>query len=66
MANERIPDDLTRPPLDDDLREPTRLDHQLQPDPEFAEDPASGRRIAIYAVGIAVVLGAIFYGLSSS
>jgi hypothetical protein len=67
MANERIPDDTTRPPLDgDDLREPTRLDHQLQPDPELAEDPASGRRITIYAVGIAVVLGAIFYGLSTS
>jgi hypothetical protein len=66
MANERIPDDLTRSPLaGDELRDPTRLDDKLQPDPELAEGPASGR-IAIFAVGIAVVLGAIFYGLNSS
>lgn len=67
MANERIPDDLTRPPLDgDDPREPAHLDHKLQPDPELAEGPASGGRIAIYAVGIAVVLAAVFYGLNNS
>ncbi len=67
MANERIRDDLTRPPLaGDDLRDPIRLDSRLQPDPELAEGPASGGRIAILAVGIAVVLAAVFYGLNSS
>jgi hypothetical protein len=66
MANERLPDDLTRPPLaGDDLRAPVRL-HQLQPDPERAEGRASGGRIAIYAVAIAVVIGAVFYGLNDS
>jgi hypothetical protein len=67
MANERIPDDLMRPPLGgDDLRDPTRLDNRLQPDPELAEGRAGGGRIAIFAVGIAVVLGAVFYGLNGS
>jgi hypothetical protein len=67
MANQRIPDDLMRPPLvGDDLRDPTRLDNRLQPDPELAEGRASGGKIAIFAVGIAVVLGAVFYGLNNS
>ena len=35
-------------------------------DPELAEGPASGSRIALFAVGIAVVLGAVFYGLNNS
>ena len=42
------------------------LDNELQPDPELAEGPASGSRIAMFAVGIAVVLGAVFYGLNNS
>jgi hypothetical protein len=64
MANERLPDDLTRPPFaGDDLRDPTRLDNRLQPDLELAE----GRgRIAIFAAAIAVVLAAVFYGLNNS
>jgi hypothetical protein len=67
MANERLPDDLARPPFaGDDLRDPIRLDNKLQPDPQLAEGPASGGRIAIFAVGIAVVLAAVFYGLNSS
>ena len=67
MANERLPDDLTRPPFaGDDLRDPTRLDNRLQPGPELAEGPASRGRIAVFAAGIAVVLAAVFYGLNSS
>jgi hypothetical protein len=74
MANERIPNDPYRPPgdpyrstlTDDDLRDPARFDNELQPDPELAEGPASGSRIAVFAVGIAVVLGAVFYGLNNS
>jgi hypothetical protein len=67
MANERFPDDLARPPFaGDDLRDPTRVDTRLQPDPELAEGRASGGKIAIFAVGIAVVLGAVFYGLNNS
>jgi len=51
---------------DDDIRNAARLDNELQPDPELAEGPASGGRVAMFAVAIAVVLGAVFYGLNHS
>jgi hypothetical protein len=51
---------------DDELRTAARVDDDLQVDPELAEGPASGGRIAMYAVAIAVVLGAVFYGLNNS
>src|SRR4029453_19184286 len=63
MSNEPIPDDLFRPPLsDDEFRRQVPLDNELQPDPELAEGPASGAKVAMFAVAIAVVLGAVFYG----
>lgn len=40
-------------------------DERLQADPELKEGPSSGSRIAIYGVAIAILLGAVFYGLSS-
>src|ERR1700742_4818397 len=67
MANERIPEDPYRPTSPgDDMRKPMLLDNELQPDPELAEGPASSSRIAIFAVGIAVALGAVFYGLNNT
>ncbi len=67
MANERFPDDPFRSSLsDDDFRRQARLDNELQPDPELAEGPASGAKVAMFAVAIAVVLGAIFYGLNNT
>jgi hypothetical protein len=72
MANERIPNDPYRPTLadddlrGDDLRNPARLDNELQPDPELAEGPASGGRVTMFAIAIALVLGVVFYGLNSS
>lgn len=53
-------------PVDNDLRDPVRLDNELQADPELAEGRASGSRIAVYAVAVVVLLGAVFYGLNSS
>jgi hypothetical protein len=50
----------------DDPRSPAQIDDDLQVDPELAEGPASNTRIALSAVGIAVVLGLVFYGLNSS
>ncbi len=50
----------------DDVRDPARLDNELQADPEMAEGPASGGRIAVYAIAIVVILGAVFYGLNSA
>jgi len=50
----------------DDTRSPAQLDSDLQVDPELAEGPASSARIALFALGIAVVLGLVFYGLNNS
>ena len=78
MAYERNPNDPYRGnPADDpyrvnpadadnEYRRAARLDNELQPDPELAEGPARGGRIALFAVAIAVVLGAVFYGLNNS
>jgi len=67
MAHERNPDDPYRPnPADDPYRRAARLDNELQPDPELAEGPASSAKVAMYAIAIAVVLGAVFYGLNNS
>jgi hypothetical protein len=67
MTNSPNLNDPTRSnPFNDDLRNPTRVDNELQADPELAEGPASGSRMAVYAVGIVVVLGAVFYGLNNS
>lgn len=53
-------------PTNDDIRRQARLDNELQADPELAEGPASGTRIAMFALAIAVVMGAVFYGLNNS
>src|SRR6202022_1586825 len=67
MAYERNPDDPYRSNLsDDEFRRQARLDSELQPDPGVAEGPASGAKVAMFAIAIAVVLGAVFYGLNNS
>ena len=74
MAYERNPNDPYRPASDpyrpsipdDNLRNAARLDNELQPDPELAEGPASGGRVAMFAVAIALILGAVFYGLNNT
>jgi hypothetical protein len=73
MANPRNPndpyssaDDPYRTTLPGDEHRQARLDNELQVDPELAEGPASGGRIAMFAVAIALVLGAVFYGLNNS
>jgi len=64
------PNDPFRDPMtDEELRRQARfnrLDNDLQADPELAEGPASGAKIAMFAVAIAVVLGALFYGLNNT
>ena len=67
MANERIPNDPHRSNLsDDDFGRAARYDTELQPDPELEEGPASSGKIALFALAIALVLGAVFYGLNNS
>jgi hypothetical protein len=68
MAYERNPNDPYRPNVDlaDDEAQRMRLDRELQADPELGEGPASGGKVAMFAIAIAVVLGAVFYGLNNS
>jgi hypothetical protein len=67
MAYERNPNDPYRSDLtDDDISRQARRDNELQADPELAEGPASNRKVAMFAIAIAVVLGAVFYGLNNS
>jgi hypothetical protein len=42
-----------------------RMDGQLQPEPELTESRNSTGRIAAFALGIAILLGAVFYGLNN-
>lgn len=74
MASELNPNDpYDRDRLKDPIRtnigerrSPVELDNQMEPDPELAEGPASNGKIAVFAVGIAIVLGLVFYGLNST
>ena len=67
MAYERNPDDPYRSNLaDDEYRRQARLNDELQSDPELAEGPASAGKVAMFPIAIAVVLGAVFYGLNNS
>jgi hypothetical protein len=49
---------------DTDRRSPAQLDDDLQV--ELAKGPAGNMKIALFALGIALVLGAVFYGLNRS
>jgi hypothetical protein len=74
MAIERSPNDPFDPnrlnsPIPPDpytMRSQPPFYEDLRADPELAEGPASNTRIALFAVGIAIVLGAVFYGLNNS
>ena len=61
------PDDPYRSNLaDNEYRRASRLDNELQPDPELSEGSASGAKAAMFAIAIALVLGAVFYGLNNT
>jgi hypothetical protein len=70
MANQRIPNDPYDPNLSglsDEVGRPSRFETEMQPDPELAEGrPASSGKIALFALGIALVLGAVFYSLNNT
>jgi len=67
MAYERDPDRPYQSDFpNDETQRRMRLDNDLQVDPELAEGPASGGKIAIFAVAIALVLGVVFYGFNNS
>src|SRR5215472_7463196 len=72
MANDRIPDErFPNDPYATGMggmppRTPQQLDADLQPDPEMVEGPSSTGKVAAFAVGIAILLAAVFYGLNNS
>lgn len=67
MANIPNPNDPYRPnPMDDELAQPRRFDNELQPDPQLAEGPANGSRVAVYTLGAVILLGVVFYGLNTN
>lgn len=74
MANPRNPNDPYRSAddpyrsnlTDDEIKRQARLDGELQPDPELGERPASGGKVAMFAIAIALVVGAVFYGMNNS
>jgi hypothetical protein len=68
MAYQRNPNDPYRPNVDlaDEELQRMRSDTELQADPELGERPANGGKVAMFAVAIAVVLGAVFYGLNNT
>ncbi|WP_024508987.1 hypothetical protein [Bradyrhizobium sp. ARR65] len=64
----RIPNDPYDPyrsAFSDDPVDP-RLDREAQVDPQLSEGPASSGKVMLYAIAIALVLGAIFYGLNNT
>lgn len=73
MALERNPHDPYREtPTNEELArrraetlEAERQDYELQADPELAEGPASGGRLAMFAIAIVALLGVVFYGLNN-
>jgi hypothetical protein len=70
MAYQPNPNDPYRAGLsDEEIRRQTQLnslDNELQADPALAESPPSGGKVAMFAVAIALVLGALFYGLNNT
>jgi uncharacterized protein HemX len=60
------PDDPHRPGLADPYDPEARLEREAQIDPELAEGRAGTGKIALLALLIALVLGAVFYGLNNS
>ena len=63
---DRLNNPISPDPYTAEMRSRPPFEEDLQVDPELAEGPASNTRIALSAVGIAVVLGLVFYGLNSS
>jgi hypothetical protein len=70
MAQQPNPNDPYGTNLgDEELRRQARLnnlDNELQPDPALSEGPPSRAKVTMFAIAIAVILGALFYGLNNT
>jgi hypothetical protein len=63
---DRLNNPISPDPYTAEMRSRQPFEEDLQIDPELAEGPASSSRIALFALGIALVLGLVFYGLNHS
>lgn len=68
MVIERNPNDPYGAATNDEVlrRRTEQFDNELQADPELAEGPAGGGRIALFAIALVAILGVVFYGLNTS
>jgi hypothetical protein len=67
MPKDYIPNDPTRPTFsDDDLDRQSRFNDPLRFDPETAGASSDGAKIGLVAIALALLMGAVFYGVSHS
>ena len=68
MANSPNPNDPYRASVSEQHRAtpPRHFDAELQPAPPLEEAPARGSRVAVYTLGVVILLGVVFYGLNTS
>jgi hypothetical protein len=65
MPKDYIPNDPYRPGLsDDDINRGPNFNDPLRFDPETAGTPGNGAKIGLVAIALALLMGAIFYGVS--
>jgi hypothetical protein len=67
MPKDYIPNDPTRPGFSDsDLDREQRFNDPLRFDPETAGTSGDGAKIGLVAIALALLMGAVFYGVSHS
>lgn len=66
MANQRTPNDSSRSGRSDDRFGPSNPAHEDQIDPALQEGPVSSNKVWLLAIAVAVIVGAVFYGLNNT
>jgi hypothetical protein len=67
MPKDYFPNDPTRPVFSDsDLDREQRFNDPLRFDPETAGTSGDGAKIGLVAIALALLMGAVFYGVSHS
>lgn len=65
MTSERLRNDPYRADFGEDLGRAPALEDALRFDADVAEGPGDGTKVALIAVALALLMGALFYGLSN-
>jgi hypothetical protein len=63
---DRLDNPISPDPYTAEMRSRPPFEEDLQANSQRGQGPANNVKIALFAVGIAVVLGAVFYGLNNS